>query len=233
MAFGWLSMSYYNTIARARLDLRIPSSTRLNADFAAQIGRCSRPNSTASASARTLTWTRPHSARIIRQSALDCGGPLPSASYQHDKMALLPRRRNAECRRPNHEVAGVIGTVSAFFSHTHIVYFGMSGNKMRRSPLSGPIFQGVGFSYWLSNGHSGQLRRKREKVTGGVVLLATHNARSELGANLLSLLAVSGCSAEPNGCLMARVSVGAIIAAFRKGFSRGQIVPLLYAAATD
>lgn len=114
-------MSYYNTIARARLDLRIPSSRRLNADFAAQIGRCSRPNSTASASVRTLTWTRPHSARIIRQSAWDCGGPLPSASYQQDRMALLPqRRRNAECRRPNDEVASAIGTASAFFSH--IVY---------------------------------------------------------------------------------------------------------------
>jgi hypothetical protein len=55
--FGWFNMSYYDTVVRIRLDLRMTRRTRVHADFAAQIGRCSCSNSTAPASARTLIRT--------------------------------------------------------------------------------------------------------------------------------------------------------------------------------
>lgn len=61
--------------------------------------------------------------------------------------------------------------------------------------------------------------------------MATQKACYESGANLLSLLAVSGCSAKPNESLMARLFMGAVIAVFRKRFSRRQILFLLLCTA--
>jgi hypothetical protein len=50
-------VSYCDTNAKTELDKKMPSTAMVEADFAAQIGRCSRPNtiSTAMASARMLS----------------------------------------------------------------------------------------------------------------------------------------------------------------------------------
>jgi hypothetical protein len=96
---------------------------------------------------------------------------------------------------------------------------------MRRSALSGPIFQALTFLIGFQRAQWST----RRKATGVLLLLATHRACWKSGAKSLSLLAVSGCSAKPNETSMARRFMGAIIATFRKRFSRGQIVFPLYA----
>jgi hypothetical protein len=86
-ASGWLSVSYCDTNAKTELDSKDAEHTMVEADFAAQIGRCSRPNtiSTATASARMLSVDKTaYGADRGYYSPVvgDCGGPLPSASYQ-------------------------------------------------------------------------------------------------------------------------------------------------------
>lgn len=132
-------MSYCDASARTGLDGRMTSTTRLGADFAAQIGRCNRSNSTRPASARRLSADRTaYGADHIYHSptAGSCGGPKPSVELSitaAGKLVVL-----ASTPLVVRGAASAIGTVSAFvFPYC---YIGSLGNTTCGSALAGPIF---------------------------------------------------------------------------------------------
>lgn len=109
-----------------------------------------------------------------------------------------------------------IETASAFLFHIAI-------RKVRKGDQHAwPIFSGIGFSHWGSNGRQSRLGEIQQGSSSCWRLRALAVSRA-LNDYRCSLLVVGRQN------LMNRFFMGAIIAAFRKRFSHEQILFLLYA----
>lgn len=151
-----MNMSYCDSNARTGLDWRRTSSTRFGADFAAQIGRCSRSNSTEPASARRLSVDK-----TAYGADRTYHSPIREGLWRSVAVRELSITQGDRCRK-GAPAATVVSTqrdlvatrppkcywngVSFVFPYC---YFGISGNTIRGSALSGPIFQALAFRYWF------------------------------------------------------------------------------------
>jgi len=162
-------MSYCDSNARTGLDWRRTSSTRFGADFAAQIGRCSRSNSTEPASARRLSVDKTaygadrtyHSpireglwrSVAVRELSITQGDRCRKALQQPQSSQLNETSWRRGRRR-------AIGTVSALFSH--IVTSESQGIRSEDQHCLAQFFRRWLFAIGFSNGHSSQVGEKQQ-----------------------------------------------------------------------
>lgn len=155
-------MSYYDANARTGLDGRMTSTTRLGADFAAQIGRCNRSNSTRRASARLLSADKTaYGADRTYHSptAGSGGGPMPSVELSITAAGKTP---SSSQRR-----LVVRGRRQCYWNGVSISFPILLLRKVReydtRISTVWPNFPlALAFPIGASNGHRGRVGEKQQ-----------------------------------------------------------------------